>query len=109
MVPSELQDLVKARNPFNVIDMKATDFSDITNHADTFLSTNKLNISKASIIKVESANPTRIKTTFNELVEFEEIKTLNKGQKVSKIKSLKLKELSAQNKISQGKKNDWQC
>ena len=111
MIPSELQDVVKSARivkPFKVVNMESNDFFDISSHANDFISTTKLNISKASVIQIEAKNPSRIKikTTFSDIAPWEEVQVLKKGRKASDIAALQLRKQSSHNRISEEKKKD---
>lgn len=111
-VPSQLGDMVKSarvKNPFKVVQMTEEDFHDIGTVADNFISTTKMNISKASWIQLNSEKPTtvKIRKTFNEMEAWTSIQVLKKGKKSQNISDWQsLTPLSQSNRISNEKKKD---
>lgn len=109
-LPSDLEEMIKTTrhdNPFNVVTMCNEDFLDLKTAADKFLNTTKLNISKASWIKITKNKPTTvyIRKTFNDMEEWTEVDVLKKGKKKD-FSNISLSKLECKSTISEDKKEN---
>ncbi|KAJ8928745.1 hypothetical protein NQ314_018649 [Rhamnusium bicolor] len=91
LVPDDLCKMIReARhdNKFNVVSMELENFLNIQRACDALINTTKLNIKKASWIKIESSNPAvvQIRDTFNEMEAWKRINVLKKRQKIGRCK-----------------------
>lgn len=111
LVPDDLCKMIReARhdNKFNVVSMEPLNFFDIQTACDALINTSKLNIKKASWIKIDSSNPAvvQIKESFNEMEPWKCISVLKKGKTLEDIKKTELRVRSHLNSISAEKKEN---
>lgn len=107
-VPLDLHSIVKSARytpPFNIIDMTTCGFWDLKRAADEHINTAKLNISKASLLKIEAANPTlvKIKTTFSDQEETQ-VNVLKRGKSLADLRQANIIKLTSESHVSENKK-----
>lgn len=93
MVPKDLVEMIaNARQiqPFVVTMMEKEDFYDFKRACDTYLNTQKVNISKIQWTRIEKENPgkIRVRETLNEMEEWKVVNVLKKGITLDGLKKL---------------------
>lgn len=111
IVPKDLVEMIaNARNvqPFVVTMMQKEDFFDFKQASNLYLSTQKLNISKAQWIRISHENPGKvlIRETFNEMEEWKAVNVLKRGVTLNTLKNVSLPLLASESHISEEKKQN---
>ncbi|GLV40066.1 hypothetical protein CBL_02951 [Carabus blaptoides fortunei] len=85
--------------------MAKQDFKDIQKAADAFINTSKLQITKLTCTKVTKHNPTKLKVkkSFNEFEEWEEMQVLKKGKNKNEQAAVMLNVMDTINRITKEK------
>ncbi|KAJ8969756.1 hypothetical protein NQ314_001593 [Rhamnusium bicolor] len=91
--------------PFVVTMMQKEDFLDFKEASNIYLSTQKLNISKAQWIRIDQENPgkVRIREILNDMEEWKVVNVLKRGVSLDHLKTINLPLLTTKSQISEEK------
>lgn len=108
-VPSDLHAVVTGARytpPFKVVDMTACGFWDLKLAADEYINTTKLNISKATVITIETTNPTlvKMKTAYSDVQEGILVNVLKRGKTLAGLRQANIIKRAPESKVSENKR-----